>query len=46
MKRPVATTTVTKTSRAVRVSIGFVIITASAVALFGVAAIVNRMLSS
>lgn len=46
MKRPVAIATKTSTTRAVRVSIGFVIITASIVALFGAAAIVGRLLNA
>lgn len=46
MKKPVAIATKTTTSRAVRVSIGFVVATASVVALFGAAAIISRMINS
>lgn len=44
MKKEVITAT--KTSRAVHVSVVFVVITAVIVALFGVAAILGRMLTS
>lgn len=45
MKRPVAIATQTTTSRAVRVSVAFVIMTAAVTSLIGVVAIISRLLS-
>ncbi|GEM_PF-3149915 len=43
MAKPVTTITQTKTSRAVRVSVLFVVMTAAVAALIGVAAIIGRL---
>lgn len=43
MKKPVATMTVTQTSRAVRVSVIFVVISAAGVVVFSLAALASRM---
>lgn len=46
MEKQTLTTTETKTSRAVHVSVLFVVITATVAALIGAAAIIGRMLQS
>lgn len=46
MAKPVTTTTTTTTSKAVRVSVLFVVLTATVAALLGIAAIVGRMIKS
>lgn len=46
MKRPVIVATTTKTSRAVRLSVFFVVATATLAALIGVAAVTSRLFNS